>query len=947
MDFAPDAELVSSRGTACAVRDGVRHKWWFRVIRFALVTLVTAELGYVATANAWLNWGGVQHALRATDDIRVTFRSAWTLWPGRVHVNEARILFQDHNLEWSLDAPRLDAELALIPLLSKTLHATRVRGEGLVFRVRLRVVAADAELASTLALPPIPEFRTPALVPAYVPAPPRTDLWRVHAEDVDVGVVEIWAQQLRYQGVARAGGAFRLHAGQSLVVGPASMDLRSGQLRAGNRLLAGSLSGHVTCVVHPFFVNVPVGREVFRYISATLELHGEDVNLEPLTVLLPPGAKLATPGARLDLRLDAEHGVLTDKTHVELQGPTLSGVFRGWTFNGKTFGVGAHVAADGSGEVNVRFEHAGASPSGERGSQVTVTAAHLAVASPSVDLSGDWGLARVDGAVTGLDVPVLSRFDDLTKRHQLRLRGGSARVDASGRYAGGSIRGEGRAIVSKARGSFESVNFELDGSARLSLGRGKTEALSEDRVDLTVDARTLAVVVGATRVEASNASIKGHARLRDGRGTGSVRATAKRLSLVEGVVRADARRVDLASEVSLSRSKLTRGSLELSLPSVRVRVGATSVVGAAKLAAKAKDLDLLLRSGTAHATLTVRKFSASSVNASASCPWLSVPRATLRGELGFATDGQAQVHAVADIGALRARWDDFLVTGDARLESRYQQRSNDAISLDVNAKRLHMTSGKNPREGWEAKIPELELMSKLRRSFGQLSGTVRVRARGVQGRLGRTPVHADLGSTWRLSMLDLEHGAALASGTVSIDHAGLDAGSLRVRDWWGRVTLPTLSVLAGANVDASGEFGAQFRDGLPALGMFAASGDLPGWVPSLFPLEELEATGEFRRSCRMTDIVVKNASGGPLASAGRIQSSPADTRAAFLLQLQSPLRLSAGIVSHGDEVHVGILAGNDWLLEQSRTLDGWALNATCESAAPVSCKMARAEEPVE
>jgi hypothetical protein len=957
----------------------VRRQRWFKSIRLALICFALLEVSYVVGVNAFLNFGGTEKVLSATDDVRVTYRLAWSWWPGRVHVEDARMLFHDHNLEWSLDADWLVIDMKPLALLSKTFRASRVRGEGAVFRMRHRVFAKDATLPSTRALPPIPEFETPALFPAWVPTAARTDLWRIHAEDVDVGVVEIWAQQVRYLGHGRARGAFRLHAGHHLWVGPASLDLEPGELRAGNRQLARRFHGHVDCVVHPFFVNVPVGREVFRHISANIDVHGEDVSLAPLDLFLPSGTSLRSPGARLDLTLGADHGVITASSRLRLHGPDLDGRFSGVWFQAGAFELRGGTAPDGLGEARFRIEHARGARS-ERG-RFTLGSGHTALATTSLDTSGEWSLARVDLAVSQFDVPELAGFDDLVRARRLRLDAGSASVDASGRYSGGSVSGEGRARLSGARGRVASVGWALDGSASVSLGRARTEASSLDRLDASIEARRLALVSGKFSLAATDARVSAFARLSDGRGSGRVRTQVRHGSLAIGAVRVDGSasvdvqlpRIDLParaytaattgeigsfeavfggaargkgqrlgfeSELSVSRNELARAWVQASTKQLSVRTGGSAIFTSVDLYAEAKQLDLEHRSGTARATLLVRDFSSIDAVAGARCQWLSMPRAVVKSQLAFSPRHEARASVFAELDAVRARWDDFEVAGSVELESRFHQGDGDRLTLDVVAKQVSMKSGSGPGEGWEARIPKFRMASALRWDLAQLSGDVRTRASGLEGRIGRTQVHGDLASDWRVSLLDLARSEAIVTGDVRIDAAGLEAPGLNVDGWWARVHVPTLSLSAKENLDLTGDFSAKFRDALPALGMFAASGDLPDWVPTMFPLRELEAKGSFSRRCRTTDIAIETARGGPLAAAGRIQSVPSDTRGAFLVRLRSPLAVSLGLVTYQDDVELAFLAGNDWLRQQSEILDQWALVTRCKPAVE-ACKLDR------
>lgn len=899
-----------------------------------LIALVGTELLYVLVVNAALNFGGVQKALSSTDDVRVTFDHAWTLWPGTVHAKNLRMLFHDHNLEWSLDVATFEVDVKFLPFAHKTLHATRVRGEGAVFYMRHRVAPADATLASTRALAPIPEFETPAVFPAYVPAAPRTDLWRIHLEDVDVGVTELWAQQLRYIGSGRARGAFRLHAGHHLWVGPATLDLEPGQLIADRRTLMGKIRGHIDCIVHPFFVNEPVGLEVLRYVSARLDLHGEDVRLEPLDLFLPAGVALHTPDSRLDMSVATDRGVITPESHFELRGPELRVRQNEWSLDAHGYDVGGTTAGDGLGELSLLLEHANGARSGNVKTRVRLERGKFAAATSTLDTTGDWKLVRVDGAVSRLELPELAGFDALVKSTGLRLTAGSARVDGSGRYAAGAVSGEGRAVVSRARGRMKSIGWELDGNANASIGRAETERTGAERTSLVVDAKQAALISGHTRVDATEARFTGRTHTVRGRTTGSLSGKIRNLEFHSGqALRGRSRNSELKSELEYSKSVLSRAWVEMKLPSLSMRAGDTSVSADAQFFGEARDLDVTRKRGLVSSSLVVRDVTIVDAADGEKCQRVTVPRATIRSKLGFTERGIPRLDIDADIDSAKGRWDDLEITTSARVTSTILQEESQRVTLDVDATRFHVTSGTSPKQGWEAKIPKLRIVSNLRSGAGQFSGSVAMRAKAMEGRIGRTPVHGDVAADWKLSLLDLARGEAIGSGEVRIDKAGLEAGDLRVADWWGRVQLPLLSVTGGRNLGVLGRFRAKFRDGLPALGMFAASGDLPGWVPTILPLHELEAKGDFQRSCRTTDIYIREASGGPLAAAGRVQSVPDDTRGAFLLQLRSPIVVSTGLVNYGDNVGVAIFAGDDWLAEQSTTLDQWALVATCKPAA--------------
>ena len=206
-------------------------------MRWLAVVPVAVVLVYLLAANLFLRLGGVQMALAGADEVEVTFQRAWSLWPGRVHIEDFRIAFEDRNLQFSIEIPHVDVTVQLRALLRQTFYATQVNGSGLVFRVRKRVDPREADRPVVRAFPPVNDFEDPALYISGPPPPPRDYAhfhpWTLHIENVDVEVHELWVQMLRYQGTARATGAFRLIPATRLWVGPATLRFASGSVVTG------------------------------------------------------------------------------------------------------------------------------------------------------------------------------------------------------------------------------------------------------------------------------------------------------------------------------------------------------------------------------------------------------------------------------------------------------------------------------------------------------------------------------------------------------------------------------------------------------------------------------------------------------------------------------------------------------------------------------------------
>jgi hypothetical protein len=123
-------------------------------------------------------------------------------------------------------------------------------------------------------------------------------------------------------------------------------------------------------------------------------------------------------------------------------------------------------------------------------------------------------------------------------------------------------------------------------------------------------------------------------------------------------------------------------------------------------------------------------------------------------------------------------------------------------------------------------------------------------------------------------------------------------------------------VAAKDNLDLEGVATARLRDGLPGLLVLSEGDQIPGWLPSVLPLNGLSGKVGIHRHCRTTDLMLPELSGGPLKAKGRISINPDESRGAVLVQLNNATIISVGIALGGNDSGVSLLAGEGWLKKQ-------------------------------
>lgn len=255
-----------------------------KALKVLLILPVALWLGYVVIVNVMLSTKLMARLVSYNPtDASLFYGSAWSLWPGVVHVKELRLSGADSVLEWAVVLDEVDADIHLTDLLRKKFHAEDVRGEGFMFRMRLLVDPTserDLEAPHIQALPPIPEFTNPPLKPEL---PPKRDLensdegynlWTVHLEGVDTTLKEVWIQQVRYAGGGRVRGGFYYKPLRSVRVGPIALELRSGEVHLADRVIA-RLDADADVTMNTFDPRDIEGLDVFDTTFARVRLDAQ------------------------------------------------------------------------------------------------------------------------------------------------------------------------------------------------------------------------------------------------------------------------------------------------------------------------------------------------------------------------------------------------------------------------------------------------------------------------------------------------------------------------------------------------------------------------------------------------------------------------------------------------------------------------------------------------
>ncbi|HVR21618.1 MAG TPA: hypothetical protein VMS65_18010, partial [Polyangiaceae bacterium] len=120
---------------------------WRRLLVAALGAVAIVAALYLLVANVVLrsrllrdavSGSSLNFAIRGNStELLLDYESAYSLFPGRVHVEGLRMRGRERTLEWQLTLDNADVALSLRDLLRRRFHATSVRSSGFSIQLRL------------------------------------------------------------------------------------------------------------------------------------------------------------------------------------------------------------------------------------------------------------------------------------------------------------------------------------------------------------------------------------------------------------------------------------------------------------------------------------------------------------------------------------------------------------------------------------------------------------------------------------------------------------------------------------------------------------------------------------------------------------------------------------------------------------------------------------------
>ncbi|MEP5568676.1 MAG: hypothetical protein ABJN62_12625 [Halioglobus sp.] len=192
-----------------------------RIAGRVLKVIVAVELAYLLIINVALQLSLTQNIVNMIrpEKFHVSWESAWSFYPFRVHAQGISANGQSRSQQWELNATSGAGSISLLPLIGKRVYVSGIRAENVDYRQRPRL-KADKDYSKIQAhFPPITGRE---LVAADTSERKKKRPWKVYLSDMRAsGQHSYWIFNLKGSGAGTAvvdmsietrGGPFRLDA---------------------------------------------------------------------------------------------------------------------------------------------------------------------------------------------------------------------------------------------------------------------------------------------------------------------------------------------------------------------------------------------------------------------------------------------------------------------------------------------------------------------------------------------------------------------------------------------------------------------------------------------------------------------------------------------------------------------------------------------------------------
>ncbi|HEV2843804.1 MAG TPA: hypothetical protein VG477_03080 [Thermoanaerobaculia bacterium] len=384
---------------------------------------------------------------RRPERFLIQYDTARTYWPGIVHVEGFQIRSQTRTVQWWAAADQGTISIHLWNLKKREFITDFIKAEGVSFRLRRR---ADAPRQTTITskwlepmIPGLGNPPRPAPEKLYPPKPgKRRPPWHIRLAGLELeDVREIWLEEYRFAGNARAAGGFDLRVRESFELDASRLDVASGQVYLGGKPVLTRARGRLFADIERYSPAKHRGWDVVRFVNGRTEVSGHVPSLSFVDFFVHKTRWLdtRTGGGDLDMDLRIRRGRFLPGSRVDGRPEDISLAFLDYRARGSGRVVWAVEESRGKGEPQGRltldFNHYRIQRQGYGTPHVRGRGLRLEVLSsePRLPVRNLFEARSLLVEMQEAEVPRLSFYNAyLPQKIGLELTGGSGRM--SGRF---------------------------------------------------------------------------------------------------------------------------------------------------------------------------------------------------------------------------------------------------------------------------------------------------------------------------------------------------------------------------------------------------------------------------------------------------------------------------------------------------------------------------------
>lgn len=404
----------------------------------ALGITLGCELLYVTAANLVLATPWLENALSSKPEkLRVEIGRAWTVIPGRVHLEDFRLRLQDRNVQFLLELRDADLDFELSDLLKRRFTVDRLTVDETKFYLRhkLATEAGPVEERRARAYPPIEGFADPPRKQSSSSSSGKGKPWTVRIEDISTTVGELWIQEFRYAGRAKLRGSFELTPGERLWVEGAHVEFARAPLTLGrDGEFLSELEGELRANIVTHSLEGQSTLDLFRHFSGQSKLRATVQSIAVANgYVSDPELRLERGAGPLRVDISVERGRLLPDSRAEYRTDEVRVEHGRLVLRGDGAAVASVSAAAGqqaSGELALTAHEIVLSAGGEQA--LVLRGSELELRTETLSIPESWKMGSGRLLVPQARSPNLVALSRALGADGFRLRGGSAeaRVEA-------------------------------------------------------------------------------------------------------------------------------------------------------------------------------------------------------------------------------------------------------------------------------------------------------------------------------------------------------------------------------------------------------------------------------------------------------------------------------------------------------------------------------------